>query len=169
MNMDHLLLGGKQVPCYSEIFSPVHETPALSEISMPTQQFLFKLKKTYIYKEGKKLNTSMPTHTDLGRLKESGSWQTAHSPLREGATCTFHIKFLASWLTGGEHSWSRLRGCGQGETQALASEKHHLFMLHRPAAHPIPNTVLWHSSRCCLPPPHQSFILGDQWECKIPH
>lgn len=69
MNVDHLLLGGKQVPCYSEIFSPVHETPALSEISMPTQQFLFKLKKTYMYKEGKKLNTSMPTHRELRKTQ----------------------------------------------------------------------------------------------------
>lgn len=69
MNMNHLLLGGKQVPCYSEIFSPVHKAPALSEISMPTQQFLLKLKKTYSYKEGKKLNTSMPTHRELRKTQ----------------------------------------------------------------------------------------------------
>lgn len=75
MNVDHLLLGGKQVPCYSEIFSPVHETPALSEISMPTQQILFKLKKTYIYKEGKKLNAD-----SQGFRKTQGIRKLTNSP-----------------------------------------------------------------------------------------
>lgn len=78
MNVDHLLLGRKQVPCYSEIFSPVHKAPALSEISMPTKQFLFKLKKTYIYKEGTKLNTSMPTHREL--RKTEGIRKLTNSP-----------------------------------------------------------------------------------------